>query len=252
MNRRHLVMAVCLLVAGWLAFFGDKTPNSDIAQPVVKKPGRAAIGRPASAGATASRPASAAAANTGASGNSTRNSARAQPDIGIAQLLPREELLGATAKDAVKDTDKAKAKAKDKTKADKPVKPRKESGQNQAANKGKDGKALVPIAIAPAPPPPPPETLFGSQSWTPPPAPPRQAAAPPPPTAPPLPFTYLGKKSEDNQWEIYLARGSDTFIVREQTVIEGRYRIDAIKPPTLTVTYLPLNQVQTLTIGGTD
>jgi len=36
------------------------------------------------------------------------------------------------------------------------------------------------------------------------------------------------------------------------TVIDGMYRIDTIAPPTLTVTYLPLNQVQQLNIGVMD
>ena len=32
-------------------------------------------------------------------------------------------------------------------------------------------------------------------------------------------------------------------------VIDGAYRVDAIAPPTLKLTYLPLNQVQQLNIG---
>lgn len=95
-------------------------------------------------------------------------------------------------------------------------------------------------------------TLFNSHSWTPPPPPPPKPPPPPPPSAPPLPFAYLGKKLEDNTWEVYLARGEQTFIARAQSLIEGAYRVDAIKPPIMTFTYLPLNQVQTLTIGGID
>jgi hypothetical protein len=101
----------------------------------------------------------------------------------------------------------------------------------------------------------PPDRVFASQTWTPPPPPPLPPPKPPPPappTAPPLPFTYLGKKLEEGAWEVYLARGEQTFIVRPQTVIEGAYRVEAIKPPTLSVLYLPLNQMQTLPIGGTD
>lgn len=94
--------------------------------------------------------------------------------------------------------------------------------------------------------------LFDSQSWTPPPPPPPKPAPPPPPTAPPLPFNYLGKKTEDGVWEVYLARGEQTFIVRTDSVIDGIYRVASITPPTLSLTYLPLNQIQTLTIGGTD
>jgi hypothetical protein len=95
--------------------------------------------------------------------------------------------------------------------------------------------------------------VFGTQNWNPPPPPPQavQEAAPPPPppSAPPLPFIYLGKANEAGVWEVYLARADKTYIVKKATVIDGVYRVDAIAPPTLTLTYLPLNQVQTIHIG---
>jgi hypothetical protein len=95
--------------------------------------------------------------------------------------------------------------------------------------------------------------VFGGQSWNPPPPPPTAAelhpAPPPPPTAPPLPFQYLGKAAADGQWEVYLGRGEQTFVVHKGEQIEGVYRVDAIAPPTLTLTYLPMNQVQQLNIG---
>lgn len=96
------------------------------------------------------------------------------------------------------------------------------------------------------------EGIFNSQNWTPPPPPPPKPPPPPPPSAPPVPFTFLGKKVESGIWEVYLARGDQTYIVQEKSVIEGMYRVDAIKPPVLTITYLPLVQVQTITIGGSD
>lgn len=96
------------------------------------------------------------------------------------------------------------------------------------------------------------EGLFGSQTWTPPPPPPPKPPPPPPPTAPRLPFTYLGKKAENGSWEVYLSRGDQTIIVQEKMVIDGTYRVDTIKPPTLVLTYLPLSQTQTLTIGDPD
>ncbi|KFI05607.1 hypothetical protein [Massilia sp. BSC265] len=94
--------------------------------------------------------------------------------------------------------------------------------------------------------------VFARQDWTPPPPPPPPAPPPPPPSAPPLPFTFIGKSLQDGVWEIYLARGDRTHLVRENTVIDGMYRVDAIKPPVLTLTYLPLNQVQQLNIGVFD
>lgn len=96
---------------------------------------------------------------------------------------------------------------------------------------------------------------FGVRDWTPPPPPPPAPSAPPPPpppTAPPLPFTLLGKALENGVWEVYLARAGQTYIVKPKTVIDGTYRVDAIAPPILTLTYLPLNQVQQLNIGAFD
>ncbi len=95
--------------------------------------------------------------------------------------------------------------------------------------------------------------VFGGQTWNPPPPPPPKPdpnpPPPPPPTAPPLPFQYLGKAAADGQWEVYLGRGEQTFVVHKGSQIDGTYRVDAIAPPTLTMTYLPMNQVQQLNIG---
>ena len=93
--------------------------------------------------------------------------------------------------------------------------------------------------------------LFARQDWTPPPPPPSNEPPPPPPppTAPPLPFTFIGKSLQDGTWEVYLARGDRTYLVRDQTTIDGTYRVDAIRPPVLTLTYLPLEQVQQINIG---
>lgn len=94
--------------------------------------------------------------------------------------------------------------------------------------------------------------VFGRQSWTPPPPPPQaavQAPPPPPPMAPPLPFTFIGKSVGNGAWEVYLARGDRTYVARVNEVLDGTYRVDAIAPPGMTLTYLPLNQVQQLNIG---
>jgi len=98
------------------------------------------------------------------------------------------------------------------------------------------------------------EGMFGGQNWNPPPPPPPPAPKlpPPAPMAPPLPFTYLGKAAADGEWEVYLARADKVFVVRLKTVIDGVYRVDAIAPPMMSLTYLPLNQVQQLNIGVID
>lgn len=98
---------------------------------------------------------------------------------------------------------------------------------------------------------------FESKTWTPIPPPPPPTpivvnVAPPPPTAPPLPFVFLGKLVSADGIEVFLARGESTFVVNKSTVIEGTYRVDSIAPPMLSLTYLPLNQVQQLNIGVFD
>jgi hypothetical protein len=77
-------------------------------------------------------------------------------------------------------------------------------------------------------------------------------AAAPPPMAPPLPFAYIGKAVADGAWEVYLARADKTYVVRNQTVIDGTYRVERIAPPLMSVTYLPLNQLQQINIGVFD
>ncbi|WP_242489855.1 hypothetical protein [Noviherbaspirillum cavernae] len=174
-------MFAALAMTAWLALFGDKSPDTGIAEPVT----RANKGPPA-AGTTFP-------AQSGIAKQSTRS----EPLPDILALQPRETLIG---------------------------------GAHAAIST--DG-------------------IFTTQSWTPPPPPPPKPP-PPPPSAPPLPFAYLGKKIESGVWEVYLAQGDRTHIVQEKAVIDGIYRIDAIKPPTLSLTYLPLTQVQTLTIGVSD
>ncbi|ODP34597.1 hypothetical protein [Pandoraea sp. ISTKB] len=95
--------------------------------------------------------------------------------------------------------------------------------------------------------------LFASQNWGPPPPAPSSAPAPLaplPPTAPPMPFTYLGKAQAAGAWEVYLARGEKTFIVHENSVVDDVYRVESIKPPRLSLIYIPMNQQQELDIGG--
>ncbi len=90
--------------------------------------------------------------------------------------------------------------------------------------------------------------IFGTSTWEP--APPKAIPAPPqPPQAPALPYTYLGKKLEDGIWEVYLAAGENIRVVRPDTTLDGTYRIGKIVPPVLSLTYLPLAQVQTISIG---
>ena len=83
---------------------------------------------------------------------------------------------------------------------------------------------------------------FATRSWTPPPPPPQPEPPPPAPVAPALPFTFIGKSLEEGTWEVYLAKGERAYVVHDHDVVDGSYRVESIKPPLMTLTYLPLGQ----------
>lgn len=95
---------------------------------------------------------------------------------------------------------------------------------------------------------PPVKELFDARTWQSPPAPSARQDAPPP-SAPTLPFVYLGKMIYDGATTVFLASQDRNFTVKEGDVIDGSYRVDSIKGPLLTLTYLPLDTQQTMHIG---
>jgi hypothetical protein len=100
-----------------------------------------------------------------------------------------------------------------------------------------------------------PVNVFTSKSWyvpppPPPPPPPPVKVAPAPPTAPPLPFTFLGRYADGDKPVFFLVKGDRVLTVKEGDIIDGNYRVDGIAGSTLGLTYLPLNIKQTLDIGG--
>lgn len=96
-------------------------------------------------------------------------------------------------------------------------------------------------------------TVFRAMSWyvPPPPPPPKPPPPPPPPTAPPLPFSFLGRYEEEGTRIILLVRGDRIYTVSEGEVIDNVYRVDHLTGGLLELTYLPLNIKQTLSTGGT-
>lgn len=97
--------------------------------------------------------------------------------------------------------------------------------------------------------------LFAAHSWyvappPPPPAPPPAPVAPPPPMAPPLPFAFLGKLQEPERLRVFLLRGERTYTVSEGDVLDGAYRVERVTDAQISLTYLPLNQTQTLALGS--
>lgn len=95
--------------------------------------------------------------------------------------------------------------------------------------------------VPPPAPPPPPEPVAAA----PPPPPPV-----PPPTAPPLPFTYMGKMTDDPTRPLYfLVKNGTLYHVKVGDVIEGTYRIDSVAGVSLRIIYLPLDMPQLLRMG---
>lgn len=82
---------------------------------------------------------------------------------------------------------------------------------------------------------------FNAKSWYVPPPPP-PPAPPPKPTAPPLPFTYVGKLTEpDGTWLVYLAKGHESFIVKKGETFDGAsYKLEGIENGNLVIQYLPI------------
>jgi hypothetical protein len=88
---------------------------------------------------------------------------------------------------------------------------------------------------------------FRSKSWFIPPPPP---PPPPPPKAPPLPFQYLGKLSEDGETRVFLNHQGKHIIAKVGDVINGTYTVEAIAGGRMTLIYQPLNETQVLAIGS--
>ena len=93
--------------------------------------------------------------------------------------------------------------------------------------------------------------MFQAKSWYVPPPPPK--VIPIVPTAPPLSFQYIGKmKGDGSRSAVFLEKQGRIFIAREGETVDGKYRVDTIIPPVMTLTYLPLNIKQTMQIGETN
>lgn len=97
--------------------------------------------------------------------------------------------------------------------------------------------------------------LFGVKSWyVPPPPPPPPAPAPVAlpvpvnPTAPPLPFTFMGRMTEEDRVSVFLIKGERAYIAAEGDVIDGMYRMEKIQARQVTLRYLPLDMEQILAL----
>ncbi len=97
--------------------------------------------------------------------------------------------------------------------------------------------------------------LFAPSTWFIAPPVPKVVAPPPPPpppapTAPPVPFTYMGKYIEDGVTQVILTRGNRVISGVPGDVIETNYRIERIDANAIVLTYLPLHTTQSVPTGS--
>src|SRR5258708_39276534 len=75
------------------------------------------------------------------------------------------------------------------------------------------------------------------------------ALAPPPaPSAPPVPFTYMGKLLSGQDATVFLTQGERNLVLREGDTIDSVYRVEHIADSGITLVYLPLDLRQTIFI----
>lgn len=94
------------------------------------------------------------------------------------------------------------------------------------------------------------QNIFAGKSWYVPPPPPK-LQPPSAPSAPPLPFTFMGKLQEESgRLIVYLVKGDTAYTVAQGDVIDNTYKVEDVTAAQMTLTYLPLNVKQTLAIGS--
>jgi hypothetical protein len=97
--------------------------------------------------------------------------------------------------------------------------------------------------------------LFSARSWTPPAAPAAAAAGPTVsalPAPPPMPYRVAGQVMHDGSAHIVLARGDAVLVVREGEILEGGYRVEAIRTDRVTLLYEPLGTRNDLPVLGVE
>jgi hypothetical protein len=95
-----------------------------------------------------------------------------------------------------------------------------------------------------------PKPAVAERSERPPSAPVQAVSVPlPPPAAPPVPYTFIGRLSEDESTTVFLAAGDRNLVVKPGDVIDNSYRVDAVTESAVSLTYLPLNVKQSLSTG---
>jgi hypothetical protein len=97
--------------------------------------------------------------------------------------------------------------------------------------------------------------LFAARQWRAPvkPLAPASVVAPPAPAAPqapPLPFRVLGRYDDAGETTVFVQHFEQALVLRVGDTIAEQYKVESLQGSTLTLRYLPLNQTQTLEVGG--
>ncbi|MCW5321110.1 hypothetical protein D8B23_14725 [Verminephrobacter aporrectodeae subsp. tuberculatae] len=72
------------------------------------------------------------------------------------------------------------------------------------------------------------------------------------PQVPPLPFQVLGRYEEDGRAAVFLQYMDKSLVVRVGDTIAEHYKVEGLSESTLTLRYLPLDQVQHLALGASQ
>ena len=68
--------------------------------------------------------------------------------------------------------------------------------------------------------------------------------------APATPFRVLGRYADARRNVVFLEQQDKNIVVEVGDTIEGQYKVEGISSTTLTLRYLPMDQVQTIPLGG--
>jgi hypothetical protein len=74
----------------------------------------------------------------------------------------------------------------------------------------------------------------------------RAAAAPAVPAAPPLPFRYFGRLTQNGRTEVFVMRGDELISVAPGRNIDPQYRVDSVGEQAIAFTYLPMKLKQSM------
>jgi hypothetical protein len=95
--------------------------------------------------------------------------------------------------------------------------------------------------------------LFSARSWTAPAAPAASGATlSPTPGPPPMPYRVAGQVMHDGSAHIVLARGDAVLVVREGEILEGGYRVEAIRSDRVTLLYEAMGTRNDLPLVGVE